>query len=178
MIDGGDGGDASDVTVDVDVPADDRDTDDGDTFIVADSDEYNQSRRLKAIHQARADVRKAHRELTYISDDGYDVHYDSRQQLASRVAFYGSELRPLMEEVGWSHEFPDGFPWDTLDDFLRNRGRLPKEVAEERADNDVHEDLAIVSETESMEAFRVLNKFAREAGLGVDLEGSADEWEV
>ncbi len=178
MIDGGDGGDASDVTVDVDVPTDEHDADDGDTFIVADSDEYNQSRRLKAIHQARADVRKAHRELIYVSDDGHAELHTCRQQLASRVAFYGSELCPLMEEVGWSHEFPDGFPWDTLDDFLRTRGRLPKEVAEVRAEDDTHGDYAIVSETESMEAFRVLNKFAREAGLGVDLEGSADEWEV
>lgn len=137
------------------------------TFVVADAEDYNQSRRLKAIHQARDDVRKAHRNVT-MGKEPTHVHHETRKNLARAVAYYAVELEPLMKEADWDRELPAG-PWDTIDVFVATVPKVPPSRDDE---------WDCIPEQWSMTIFSRLNEFAREAGLGVDLEDSNDEWEV
>ncbi len=137
------------------------------TFVVADAEDYNQSRRLKAIHQARADVRKAHRNVSRGKAPKH-VHDETRADLARAVAYYATELEPLMQEAEWDRELPAG-PWDTIDVFVATAPKVPPSRADE---------WDRIPEQWSMTIFSRLNEFAREAGLGIDLKDSSDEWEV
>jgi hypothetical protein len=136
-------------------------------IVVADADEYNQSRRLKSIHKARDDVREAYRNVTRGRAPGRE-HRETREELATAVAFYGMELEPLMNEADWDGEIDKG-PWPDVQTFIATAPLIPP--SKEDSWNYIPDQL-------SMAVFSRLNEFAREAGLGVDLDDGTDEWEV
>jgi hypothetical protein len=133
---------------------------------VLDPEDYNQNQRLKQIHEARRDVRKALREVTNGRAAVKD-HIETHRRLAEAVAFYGHELAPLMDEVGYEGELPDGAPVESVYKFVMMMGRIEPMIDEDYVPKHV-----------TMVVYKELSKFAREHGLGVSLADSDDEWEV
>lgn len=132
---------------------------------ILDPADYNQNQRLKEIHQARKDVRDHLQERPIQAKSSEWEGLNAR--LAEAVAFYGHELLPLMNEAGWSHEFPDEIPFETVREFVRRMGKLPS-----------GSDSRTPSPPITMIVFDRLNEFTREVGLGTNLDEGSDEWEV
>lgn len=130
---------------------------------VLDPGDYNQNQRLKEIHQARRDVREALKETTS-GKARKGEHMATHRKLAEAVTFYGHELLPLMDEAEWDHDLPDHYPWDTVRQFIATVGHSP--------------DKDYPPKNASLHVFSRLNQFARQAGLGADLDDGTDEWEV
>lgn len=150
--------------------ADHGDGDDGEEpdhpLAVADPDDYSQNQRLKDIHEARRDVRKALKDLPHYGKD--EEHLVAHQNLADAVAFYGHELLPLMDATGWEHTFDDSdIPIDSVRHFIQTHGNPPAWEAD------------YPPRSVSLGVFSKLNTFLHDAGLGADLDtDDGDEWEV
>jgi hypothetical protein len=147
--------------------ADAQDDPDDGPLEIDDPDDYNQARRLQAIHQARDDVRKA-RENTTAGRAPANEHITTHQELAEAVAVYGYELLPLMDEAGWEYETGDGTPFDTIRDFIYAMGHPdPLDI-----------DAEYIPKSTSMAVYGRLNGFMHEVGLGADFDDSDNEWNV
>jgi hypothetical protein len=133
---------------------------------VLDPGDYNQNQRLKEIHRARQDVRDALEEMDHYATS--DEHYHQHMRLAEAVAFYGHELLPLMDEAEWSYQFDEteNLPIESVRHFIERMGRF--QVADHR----------YPPKSVTMTVFAKLNQFARNVGLGADLDEGGDEWEV
>jgi hypothetical protein len=132
---------------------------------ILDPADYNQNQRLKEIHQARKEVRKALEETT-TGRATDNEHVTTHNRLAQTVAFYGHELLPLMDKAEWSHEFKDGHTVTSVREFITRLGRYPGA------------DWPYTPKPVSMEIFARLNEFAAEVGLGAQLDEGTDEWEI
>lgn len=140
---------------------------------VLDPEDYNQSTRLKDIHQARRDVRKKLDELTY----GHSKrHEETRIQLANAVAAYGMEVQPIMRKTDWSEPLPPELAkhYDSIHRYITEMGRIDR-----RRDTNNNgmpgERSTSPHERCSMAAFSHLNEFVSQVGLGVELEESQDD---
>lgn len=142
--------------------------DDDRQIVVEDTDDYNQAQRLKEIHQARREVRKAQKELTR-GKANRSEHKESHERFAATVAFYGHELLPLMEDTEWERELPEEAPYPSVRAFLKTAPMVPPGKKDE---------WPYIPEQVALGVFHHLNQFVREIGLGADFEDSADEWEV
>lgn len=133
----------------------------GDVFIVEDADDYNQSQRLRQIHQARRQVRKAHQKLHDTVQEEKNGHHFAAVRLSRAVAYYGRELEPLMAEAGWNPPCPESWPYDDVRNFIDYDGIAPES-------NDFKHNAP--PPMLSMHVFGKLNDFVREVGLGADFE--------
>lgn len=150
-----------------DATDDDRDDGPGE-FQIKDTDDYNQARRLKTIHQARDDVRKARKNVTKGRATTAE-HEATHQELAQAVATYGHEVLPLMEQTNWDGDFDDG-PVESVYQFIYSMGH-PDVLTIDR-------DLDYIPTHISMLVYGKINKFVAEIGLGADFDDDSDEWEV
>lgn len=146
-------------------PADQSDPDTI-TSELADPDDYHQMRRLRAIHDARSDVRNA---LTNI--EAYtkmDKHENQIGELANALCTYIAELEPLAQQLDHNptafHDLPDHLPWATAPAYADYAGRHP-------ADNNY------ATTQESLATFRACNEFLD--NIKPLIEDTEDtEWEV
>lgn len=134
---------------------------------VLDPEDYNQNRRLKAIHKAREDVNQALKGVTRGRAETHK-HIATRANLAHAVAAYGHELRPLMRRADWDHEFGEGVPLEDIYEYIDIMGQV-----HHRKDDWDRSPVPV-----SMTAYGVLNDFMAEVGLGVDFDDGNDEWEI
>lgn len=134
---------------------------------VLDPEDYNQNRRLKAIHKARDDVNQTLKDVTR-GKAPPDEHYATRTNLAHAVAAYGHELRPLMRKANYEHEFGDKFPVDDIYQYIDVMGQIHQHKDEW--------DKPPVQIT--MAAYAIFNNFMADVGLGVDFDDKNDEWEI
>lgn len=134
---------------------------------VLDPEDYNQNRRLKAIHKAREDVNDALKDISRGRAKPSE-HIASRANLAHAVAAYGHELRPLMKKANWNREFTDEAPVDDIHEYIDVMGQL----------HELTDDWDRPPIPLSMTAYGILNDFMAEVGLGVDFDDGTDEWEI
>lgn len=134
---------------------------------VLDPEDYNQNRRLKAIHKAREDVNQALKDVTRGRAER-EEHHATRSNLAQAVAAYGHELRPLMRQADWNHNFGEDAPLEDIHEYIDIMGQI-----HHRKD-----DLNRPPVPVSMAAYGILNDFMAEVGLGVDFDDRNDEWEI
>ena len=141
---------------------------------VADPDDYARTRKLKALSDAKAHVRKMHNNRPgRATDDEWD---GLNARLAEAVALYGHELYPLLEEAEQRGILGDG-------DYYTNTGEK-KDVrnlirTNGRIGNPAEGDVRFAAPYEAMAIFRHLQKLERKLGLGLTLEEqSDDEWAI
>lgn len=146
-------------------------TEEGAKMYVADPDDYAKTRKLKAINDTKAYVRKTRNDMRPgMTQPEYDL---SISLLGQAVASYGHELLPLLleaEENGTLEE-DDFYATDGLDvrylivsDGLIQDG--PDSNREPRS-------------FESMAIYRQLQILERKLGLGLTLEMEQNtEWEI
>lgn len=134
---------------------------------VLDPEDYNQTRRLKAIYEARNDVRQALKDVTRGKAPPSE-HISTRMNLAHAVAAYGHELRPLMRRADWNHDFGEKVPLEDIHEYLDIMGQVHY-----RKDDWDRPPLTI-----SMAAYGILNDFMADVGLGVEFDDDTDEWEI
>lgn len=141
---------------------------------VADPDDYAKTRKLKALADAKANVRKVrkNRPGTATSNEWNDLNI----RLAEAVASYGHELMPLLEEAKENGIIGDddldlGIQRDTtVGKFIVADGRI------EKRDGDGFEP---APPHVSMAVYRQLQKIERKLGLGLSLhEEEDDDWEI
>jgi len=156
-------------------------TDEKAVFVV-DPEDYQKTRRLKEIHQAKKAVQKTRRNRSQIIEDRHDKFTSDgvetyQRELAQAVAQYGNELMPLIRQA-------------------RETGTLTEEdltcsLGPDRADMDVIEfitfdgqvsfdgDMIDCPEVNSLAVYRALNDIMADLGLGLDLETKQTrEWEI
>jgi hypothetical protein len=151
------------------------DGDDDAKLYVADPDDYAKTRKLKALSDAKAEVRKVRNNQpnTASRNEWQGIH----ARLADSVASYGHELLPLLkaaEEAGKIHNgdyFADGGYGKTdVRVFIKTDGQL------ETPDGD---DFETPPPHMSMLVYRHLQTLERKLGLGLSLEEDTDdEWEL
>lgn len=150
-----------------------------------DPDDYQRTRRLKEIHDAKREVQKTlrqrHKLIVELGENFAGKGTDTYERhLAQTVAYYGDELLPLLREardkgaldaddvtfqataVGRANETNITF-------FVETGGYV--------TDDDGNPEIA--TEVDSRKAYRTLNTLARKVGLGLDLETAReDSWEI
>jgi hypothetical protein len=135
--------------------------DEKDVFVV-DPDDYQKTRKLKAINDAKDYVRKLRKEKpVQASTREWDgIH----QRTAEAVAMYGSELMPLIEDAvnqGVLDEDDLETKHGTLAEFVNTEGRL--------IDHD-KEELKDPKPFVYMEFYRQLIRIQRKLGMGLDFQ--------
>ena len=150
------------------------DGDDSANLAVADPDDYAKTRKLKALSDAKAEVRKVrnNKPNTATEREWKGV----RARLAERVALYGHELLPLLEAAERADKifngdyYADGGRGKTdVRTFITTDGKL------ERPDGEYE----VPPTHEIMLVYRHLQKLERKLGLGLTLEEETDdEWEL
>ena len=157
------------------------DTDDKSVFVV-DPEDYQKTRRLKEIHQAKKEVQQIRRNRSQIISDISGKFQEPsgkvyQQTLARHVAQYGSELLPLIEKGREIEALSDddltcslGPRYVDIDvrQFTRLDGKIP-------IDGEIRDS----PERNTMEVYRQLNRIMSDLGLGLDLEQEQNrEWEI
>jgi hypothetical protein len=87
---------------------------------VADPDDYNASRRLRAIHDARSKARKQLQ--TVHNAEIQDDYTENKATLGMTLATYYAELEPLLDATDTDTSLSAG-PWDSLDEYAAYTGR-------------------------------------------------------
>jgi hypothetical protein len=139
----------------------DESTDEKNVFVV-DPDDYQKTRKLKAINDAKDYVRKRRQDEpeTAGSDEWQGIHY----RTAEAVAMYGSELLPLIEDAldqGILEEDDLETEYGSLREFITFDGRIPDHEREELADPKPYIYMAF---------YRQLERIQRKLGLGLQLQ--------
>lgn len=138
------------------------------SVFVVDPDNYQKTKKLKSIHQARdhvLDVRKNKHENMDQYKQFRGVWYDSyHRHLAESVASYGHEVMPIIEEALENGAIDDELLKVSEDmdiqTFVYSEGRVPSE----------DDELEAPSPTKTMAVYRQLDSVLRELGLGLDFE--------
>ena len=150
-------------------------TDESAKLYVSDPDDYAKTRKMKAINDAKAHVRKRrnNRPPKATQDEWSGIN----ARTAEAVASYGHELLPLLEEAeaAGTLEADDyevtALKWDVdVRTYLRFDGQLPNE----------HDDgLEYPPSPVLMAVYRQLERLERKIGIGPSLEEDSDnEWEI
>lgn len=149
-------------------------TDQNPKLYVDDPDDYAKTRKLKALADAKAHVRKVRNDrpgrATNSEWDGLNI------RLAECVASYGHELLPLLEAaeaagtIGDHDYYTDGPQKTDIRQFVFTDGRV---------ENDKGTDFMVPPPHRSMSVYRHLQRLERKLGLGLDLEENTNtEWEI
>lgn len=108
---------------------------------VSDPEDYLRNQRLKAIHNAKKEVRKARKAASKSTTD--KENQISQRRLAAAVATYGAEILPLVEE-GVQRDLITDEDLDTtvrtVKEFVSNQGRMTNPEWE-KARNDPQSEL-------------------------------------
>lgn len=129
---------------------------------VVDPDDYQKTRKLKAINDAKDHVQKLRRDMpaTAGKKEWGGIH----ARVSEAVAMYGNELMPLIEdalEQGILEEEDLETEYGSLRTFVRFDGHLPDPESETFKDcKSIH----------YMAFYRQLDRIQRKLGLGLDLQ--------
>jgi len=131
------------------------------SVFVVDPDDYQKTRKLKAINDAKDHVRKLRKDKPNRakSKEWQGIH----ARTTEAVAMYGSELLPLIEDAldqGLLDEEDLETEYGSLRDFITYEGRLPNHEKEE-----FQEPKPFVY----MAFYRQLERIQRRLGLGLEL---------
>lgn len=154
-------------------PLEDTDAEDAKLY-VADPDDYAKTRKLKALADAKAHVRKVRKDRP---GEATPDEWDSlNMRLAGAVASYGHELMPLLEEAKENGVIDDG----DLDLGIRggtNAGEFI--VADGRIEKRDGDGFEPAPPHVAMAVYRLLQKIERKLGLGLSLhEEEDDDWTI
>jgi len=151
------------------------DTDESAKLYVADPDDYAKTRKLKAINDAKAHVRK--RRNNRPPEATQDEWNGINARTAEAVASYGHELVPILEEAEAAGTLEsDDYEVTAMKrdvdvrTYIRFDGRMPNE----------HDDgLEYPPPPVIMAVYRQLERLERKVGIGPSLEADDnDEWEI
>jgi hypothetical protein len=154
-------------------PLENTDAEDAKLY-VADPDDYAKTRKLKALADAKANVRKVRKNRPGTATNNEWENLDIR--LAEAVALYGNELMPLLEEAKENGVIGD----DDLDIGIREGVTVGQYIV---ADGQIKEHDADRFEPApphvAMAVYRQLQKIERKLGLGLSLhEEDDDDWTI
>lgn len=152
----------------------DESTEEKNVFVV-DPDDYQKTKKLKAIHNARdhvLDVRKNKRDSTDHYDQFSGPWYEAyHQHLAETVASYGHEVMPIIEEAKEEGVIDDDLL--SIEDsihileFIYTEGRVEEDG-----------EMTTPSPVKTMAVYRQLDKILRELGLGLSFEDDQGPAEI
>ena len=141
-------------------------------FVVVDPDNYQKTKKLEMIHDAKQEVLNATKDrfkLVIELGDNFGPEGPElfRRVLARKVSHYGSELLPLIEkgvESGTVNESQltvqlPGNPEIDILEFVQNNGRITYQGEENWT-----------TEEDSMAVYRQLDRIQQDLGLGLELE--------
>jgi hypothetical protein len=141
------------------------DESDESNLFVVDPDDYQKTRKLKAINDAKEHVHKLRRDMPARTSKSEWSGIHSR--LTEAVAMYGSELQPLIEDA-LQREVLEKEDLETeycsVLEFIHFDGRI------DRSDADDEIDLEAARPIEYMAVFRQLDRIQRKLGLGLQLQ--------
>lgn len=132
-------------------------------LFVVDPEDYQETKKLETIHQARRHVLSIREDYPGRTSSTEWEKY--RNQLAAAVAQYGHELAPLLEEAGESGLVTEedielaSLPCNVME-FIRYDGAVP---------NHEKETVDRPGVTQSMEVYRRLDALMRKLGLGLEI---------
>jgi hypothetical protein len=142
------------------------------TIMVADPDDYQKTKKLKSIYEAKNHVsnlrQNRNERVEYLGDNFKRVGGGPAMfadELAASIADYGNELLPLIEEGKEKGVIED--------DDLEAQIRPDDPISIEKfiiLDGQIREGNDYTSEVTSMAVFRQLQRIQRKLGLGLDLE--------
>ena len=144
----------------------DESTDESNVFVV-DPDDYQKTKKLKAIHNARdhvLDVRKNKRDSIDHYNQFQGPWYETyHRHLAETVASYGHEVMPIIEEAKEEGVIDDDLlsiegPVHILE-FIYTEGKVEEDG-----------EMTYPSPVKTMAVYRQLDKILRELGLGLSFE--------
>lgn len=131
------------------------------TVFVVDPEDYQKTRKLKAINDAKAHVRSIRE--SYPTTATSEEFRGLRRKVCESVAVYGSELLPLIEDAiekgAIEEELLETPTGASVEAFILRDGRILDE--EERPE--------IASMDFAMMQYRQLQRIERELGLGLEL---------
>jgi hypothetical protein len=142
----------------------DESTDKNNVFVV-DPDDYQRTRKLKAINDAKDHVRKLRRDMppSAKTKEWAGIH----ARTSEAVAMYGSELMPLIEDAldqGILEEEDLETEFGSLRTFVRFDGHLPKSDSGEKLE------FQDAKSIQYMTFYRQLDRIQRKLGLGLELQ--------
>ncbi|MFB9324220.1 hypothetical protein [Cryptosporangium minutisporangium] len=143
-----------------------------DSIVVVDPDDYQKTQKLKAINEAKKEYRRYKRQKTEILqklEENWRNHQEAYEaERAMRLAEYGTELMPLIEEglekgalteEDMKCSLGDGFREVDIRKVVRNGGWIFKDGETEP-----------IPTLNSDEVYRQLERIERKLGLGLELE--------
>jgi len=143
-----------------------------DRIVVVDPDDYQKTQKLKAINEAKAEYKKYKRQKTEILQNLEETWLNPREaydsERAMRLAEYGTELMPLIEEgleKGALTEedvkcsLGDGFREVDIRKVVTDGGRIFKDG-----------EMEPIPTLNSDEVYRQLERIERKLGFGLELE--------
>ena len=143
-----------------------------DSIVVVDPDDYQKTQKLKAINEAKAEYKKYKRQKTEILQNLEETWLNPREaydsERAMRLAEYGTELMPLIEEgleKGALTEedvkcsLGNGFREVDIREVVTNGGRIFKDG-----------EMEPMPTLNSDEVYRQLERIERKLGFGLELE--------
>jgi hypothetical protein len=144
-------------------------------IMIADPDDYQKSKKLKAIHDTKKRVRKVLQNRHQIKEEvGRHQRQHFRATLGDAVAMYGLELMPLIEEA----IDEDILSEDDLDAGpMEPNVQLFVDIGGAVMDDDSGE-ARPPKKWESMNYYQQLQRIQRELGLGLDLEEEQSPAEI
>jgi len=143
-----------------------------DSIVVVDPDDYQKTQKLKAINEAKKEYRKYKRQKSEILQElkeqwrNPEEAYDSERGM--RLAEYGTELMPLIEEglekgalteEDMKCSLGDGFREIDVRKVVTNGGRVFKDG-----------EMEPIPTLNSDEVYRQLERIERKLGFGLELE--------
>jgi hypothetical protein len=139
----------------------DESTEEKNVFVV-DPDDYQKTRKLKAINDAKDHVRQLRKDMpNRASQNEWRGIY---ARTAEAVAMYGSELLPLIEDAvdqGLLEEEDLQTEYGSIREFVKYEGRFPDHENEEMED---------AKPMVYMTFYRQIERIQRELGLGLELQ--------
>jgi len=142
---------------------------------IADPDDYARTRKLKALSDAKAHVRKLRNDRPGRATD--DEWSGLNARLAEAVASYGHELLPLLEEAEDNGILGDSDYYTNTGRKLDVRNLIYTDGRVKQLGKD--DEFTHPPPSEAMAVFRHLQKLERKLGLGLELEEQTDdEWAI
>jgi len=151
-----------------------------DTVVVVDPDDYQKTQKLKAISEAKKEFKEVKRNKTeYVSrlDDRWKNPLEAYRSIrAERLADYGSELMPLIDEAREAKALEEselqcdlGPGYDDIDvtKFVRNDGHIYSKGGIDHPDDS---DFGPASQSICNAIYRHFEGIERKLGLGLELE--------
>jgi hypothetical protein len=142
-----------------------EEADEENNVFVVDPDDYQKTRKLKAINDAKDHVQKLRQDMPPRANkkEWSGIH----ARIAEAVAMYGSELMPLVEDAldrGILEEDDLETEYCSVKEFVHFNGRLADSVSDEEIE------LEHAKPVHYMTVYRQLDRIQRKLGLGLELQ--------